>query len=158
MRQRQKLQRRKQLSNTTKFRRLWRRENIPEASATTIPLARQRARRCCRKRRFEHLTEGPRLGGLRRVQVHVHVGQSVDDDNCNECENHVRAKMKSRECEVAQIQKMTIDFGQFRLVEFGTTKGWGPEGWSPERRVGAKISLFFFASRGILVVFEAPGP
>ena len=51
-------------------------------------------------------------------------------------------------------------------------EGWGPEGWGPERW-GPKISRFFFPLppqffilfslsfglfRGILVVFEAPGP
>ena len=58
------------------------------------------------------------------------------------------------------------------LVSWWSPEGWGPEGWGPEGW-GPEISLFFFPSpatvfilfslsfglfRGILVVFEAPGP
>ena len=94
-RQRRKLQRRKQSSHTTKFRRLYRRESIPEA-----PAAKQRCSECERDEEDHRSTQSQ----TRNTQQHAR-----DCEDCDECENHVRAETESSEshrCEVSPIQKM----------------------------------------------------
>ena len=121
VRQRRKLQQREQSGNTTN-----RRESVPEAPAAT-----QRFQQCqrdeevrdlqgrkqeirgygkARNRRVEHSTERSRLRGPRRLQVHVHDGRGVDGEDCDECENHVRAETESSEsnrCDATPRPNMT---------------------------------------------------